>query len=332
MTLAGSINFILQNFKLELRKITPPSGVTKFDIFRYSDPDFASTEFIKNLNSKGYKLNKTTCPICASTGDVLFRANEGFEFSICHCGMVYQSIQLDELSLNEFYSSGQYQSLCMGGLSDEDHFDLELNVMSETILLAIKLSGFNKLTGIRILEIGCGSGGILSKLDKYGAIVEGFDIDPERIKFGLQRGVPNLRVGDALELEQIDIEMPDIVIISNVLEHLPDLETFFSKLKHKYGGTKVKIYIDVPNIHGIASYGQQWSDFFHIAHLWYFSPDTLRVLLENYGLNILYEFIRPAAMTLVCEYSDSAIQLRAYDEAKKRTKYALISRGMEISE
>ncbi|GAF73376.1 unnamed protein product, partial [marine sediment metagenome] len=76
--------------------------------------------------------------------------------------------------------------------------------------------------GERVLDIGCGDGALTYDVaQKSGAYVVGIDINADNIRIAQQRHVHSrieYRVGDALE--KLPERPFDVVILSNVLEHL----------------------------------------------------------------------------------------------------------------
>lgn len=78
--------------------------------------------------------------------------------------------------------------------------------------------------GVRVLEVGCGAGGLLRLLAQRGAIVAGTEPLAEALEFARQR-VPCAEltlVGEGPELPFPDASF-DAVVGQHVLEHLPDL-------------------------------------------------------------------------------------------------------------
>jgi len=87
--------------------------------------------------------------------------------------------------------------------------------------------------GERVLDIGCGMGAVAYDVaEKARAYVVGIDLNPDSIAQARQRYAHSrveYRVGDALQ------EFPDgpfdVVILSNVLEHLPERPAFLRRVQ-----------------------------------------------------------------------------------------------------
>ena len=84
----------------------------------------------------------------------------------------------------------------------------------------------------RILEVGCGSGALAFDIaTQAGSLVTGVDLVPEKIAEARQR-FPHprleLHVGDATE--GLPEGHYDTVVLSNVLEHVPDRATFLRRV------------------------------------------------------------------------------------------------------
>tara|TARA_Y100000310_G_C20663037_1_gene805853 strand:- start:1236 stop:1967 length:732 start_codon:yes stop_codon:yes gene_type:complete len=76
---------------------------------------------------------------------------------------------------------------------------------------------YNNKTNLKILDVGCGTGIILKRFEKYGQ-VHGIDISLEAINFCKKRGLINVKIGDAKKL-QYDSNSFDIISINDVLYH-----------------------------------------------------------------------------------------------------------------
>ncbi|MGH9186050.1 MAG: class I SAM-dependent methyltransferase [Acidimicrobiales bacterium] len=74
--------------------------------------------------------------------------------------------------------------------------------------------------GLRVLEIGCGAGGMMVPLSKYGTVT-GIDISPDIIAFCRARGLESVLVGSGYDLP-IQPGSMDLVALFDTIEHIPD--------------------------------------------------------------------------------------------------------------
>lgn len=95
----------------------------------------------------------------------------------------------------------------------------------------------------RILDVGCGTGTMLTYLASFGK-AEGVDIDEEAIGYCRDRGLQNVRLGEASSLPFGDGSF-DLVTALDVVEHLDDDVAAFREMKRvlRPGG---QILVTVP--------------------------------------------------------------------------------------
>jgi SAM-dependent methyltransferase len=97
-----------------------------------------------------------------------------------------------------------------------------------------KILDDNHLTPRRIVDIGCGAGGVLASLvDSFPPprpLAVGFDISPDAINMARSREKPGLsfRCGDFLEGNESDF---DLSLCVDVFEHVDDYLGFLRKLR-----------------------------------------------------------------------------------------------------
>jgi SAM-dependent methyltransferase len=84
-------------------------------------------------------------------------------------------------------------------------------------LLDLELAGRGPM---RILDVGCGAGGMVEPLARYGQVT-GVDSSPELVELCHSRGLENVVVGDAYELPVGDGSI-DLVTLFDTIEHIPD--------------------------------------------------------------------------------------------------------------
>ncbi len=71
----------------------------------------------------------------------------------------------------------------------------------------------------KILDVGCGAGGMLEPLSRYGEVT-GVDMSPELVEFCHQRGFPRVQVGTAYELP-VAPGTEDLITLFDTIEHVP---------------------------------------------------------------------------------------------------------------
>lgn len=87
---------------------------------------------------------------------------------------------------------------------------------------------FPQIDGKRVLEIGCGFGGMLGELELSAEQIEGVDIDPERIAYATRMG-HNATCGDACALAYPDATF-DAIVSDATIEHLPDIDEAMAEM------------------------------------------------------------------------------------------------------
>lgn len=99
--------------------------------------------------------------------------------------------------------------------------------------------------GDHVLDIGCGNGVVsLEVAQKTGAKVTGIDSDAAKIAEARQRDIGsqiNFVVGDILQ--NLPEAAFDVVILSNVLEHLPNRIGFLQRLVHAVHPSRLLIRV-----------------------------------------------------------------------------------------
>jgi 2-polyprenyl-3-methyl-5-hydroxy-6-metoxy-1,4-benzoquinol methylase len=73
---------------------------------------------------------------------------------------------------------------------------------------------------LEILEIGCGAGGMMVPLSRYGRVT-GLDVAPDIIKFCRSRGLQSTLVGSGYDLP-VRRQSMDLVALFDTIEHIPD--------------------------------------------------------------------------------------------------------------
>lgn len=148
----------------------------------------------------------------------------------------------------------------------------------------------------RVLHVGCADAGFTreklhdgslfhARMDEITEYLYGVDIDRDGIHIMEDAGYRNLECVDIGEKE-IDIDKVDYIVVGEVLEHLSNpgvLLNAIAKLAYEHDA---KVIISVPNAFAMFRIGKLLSGIEHVHedHVAYYSPTTLRTLLNRFRL------------------------------------------------
>jgi 2-polyprenyl-3-methyl-5-hydroxy-6-metoxy-1,4-benzoquinol methylase len=136
-------------------------------------------------------------------------------------------------------------------------------------------------TGQRVLDFGCGNGGILRQIQKNVGVVDGVEVNPAAREVARSSGV---NVYDSVESIPVGTEY-DVIISNHVFEHVRDVCGTLEKLRRllRPGG---KLILKLPFDDSNARYQQAWSvdDIDH--HLYTWTPRLLANLLTETGYGV----------------------------------------------
>ena len=227
-------------------------------------------------------MQYVTCRLCGNDQLSLYLTvpmNNKFAYIVrcVHCGLIFQNPMLSDKERLEFYAHDYFEH---GYLDKENQIGL---YNKATLFLERLLRYCNKG---RLLDIGAASGAYVRCAIDKGLEAYGVELSPSAVKFAKDYWKVNLSQG-TLEEARFHANFFDAVILVHSLEHLPHpLETLV-EIKRIMKKTGI-LYISLPNI---ASYrakrlGEKWGALKPAEHLFFFSPKTLRVLLERAGFDI----------------------------------------------
>ncbi len=191
----------------------------------------------------------------------------------CSCGLLRSDPLMDDAALDWFYSSDFYRKLYSGEdfipHTSENFFGM-LGTADKRFDIIAEILPDKRFT--RVAEIGCGAGWNLYPFFKRGIVTVGCDYSPEMTAFGRTMGM-DIRTGS---IEQLQDGKCDLVIMSHVLEHMPDPKATI-RAADEILEDDGAIYIEVPDLREFCIGTLQ------SAHVWTFAPDHLCALLRKCG-------------------------------------------------
>ena len=144
------------------------------------------------------------------------------------------------------------------------------------------------VAGKKILDIGCAEAGILCALSDAGASSTGLEISPPRLDFARQLAKPeqlkNIQFVAAdflfppLKKKQINF---DLIMLRDVIEHLPDKQKVFAKLQSLMGNGS-KLFITFPPFYSpFGGHQQLLTSAFRLLPYFHILPTPVWVLFRS---------------------------------------------------
>lgn len=141
-----------------------------------------------------------------------------------------------------------------------------------------------------ILDVGCGTGDFLQVCEQSGWSIAG--IEPNEKARQLASTKTNFQdyCGTVEELIESRPEPFDMITMWHVLEHVPNLADFISKVKTLLKPDGVLI-VAVPNYKSqdAEHYNSYWAAYDVPRHLWHFSRSSMESIFSEFDMKILEE-------------------------------------------
>lgn len=247
------------------------------------------------------------CPICNaesrydfSSRDLMFDLYTRYDYFSClSCRGVFQQPMPNPEKINSFYPVNYFIYDKKAQVKNTSKFKQallwrkkaysHLNPSGLYKLLSMIASPFYQLEKPQyvengtLLDVGCGNGRYLLTMRSLGWQVQGVELSEDGLKVCRSAGL-DVHHGDLLSAS-LAANSFDVVTARHLIEHVPDPHSFMAELARvlKPGG---KLIIETPNSDalGRAYLGPKWFANDVPRHLILFSPTSLRVLAQKYGL------------------------------------------------
>lgn len=278
----------------EIRRLTP--SLPKLPKFKNETQRVAHSAVVDEIRNGEMQLIEVACPLCGSQefDHVASVDRQGLPVQTVRClrcPTLYSRWRLSDSALERFYSS-YYRDLYVGESSpSQKWFDSQIESGRKILKSLLSAKAIpDRLDGFRVIEVGSAAGGGLVPFRDAGAAVLGIDFDASYLEFGRSMGV-DLQRGGVNDL--CDFGLQDIVILKDVLEHIPSpihsLELIQSVLSDR--GV---VYIQVPGLQALKflGYRNDLLRYLQIAHLCHYTIESLEYSCQRAGLRVLHSELR----------------------------------------
>lgn len=228
-------------------------------------------------------MEKIICPICGSDKTDFYCEKNNFSLYVCgacQSGFIWPLPELtEEIYKENYFKKGKEKKEF--GYSDYDADKEPMRIIFEDYLEKAE-----ELTaGRKIFDIGAATGYFLDLAKKRGWETHGSDISRYASETAGKKG-HKVIYGDLTDMEIK--EKFNVVTLWDVLEHLKDPGEYL-KIANNLLESGGILFINTVNIQSTWAklLGKRWHLIVPPEHLFYFSPKSLKMLLENAGFKIL---------------------------------------------
>lgn len=234
----------------------------------------------------------THCQLCGSDERSLKFRDGPFEVLTCAgCQLVYVTPRLQGEALVSVYDEGYWKS-------DDPKVRGYADYASEARLY---LRTFEKRMALvnrwlpqrgRILDVGCAAGYFLQVVQRRGHDVHGVELSAAIAHEAVKAiGSDRIHIGTLDEAVVAKAWQPasfDLVTLWDVVEHLPAPQDVLRKA-HMLLKPDGRLLLETQNVASrwARLLGRRWHHYKHDEHLYHFSPDTVRRLLDECGFRVL---------------------------------------------
>jgi 2-polyprenyl-3-methyl-5-hydroxy-6-metoxy-1,4-benzoquinol methylase len=136
-----------------------------------------------------------------------------------------------------------------------------------------------------LLDVGCGNGEFIKRMQSFGWKVSGVDPDPAAVQWGKQQG---LEVFQGMVSDVPAGANYDVITLSHVLEHVPDPVELLRECRRRLRPLTGTVILTTPNINSLGHrwFREYWRGLEVPRHLRIFSRDALIACIARSGLRL----------------------------------------------
>ncbi|NWF64825.1 MAG: class I SAM-dependent methyltransferase [Chloroflexi bacterium] len=232
-------------------------------------------------NASSSELETAACPLCGPSAQAVTRYDFApYRVVVCSsCGLNYLSPRLTQEAILNLYKDEAYYNSNISGQGYDEYLEISGNWI-KTFTLRLKQIAPYKSAG-KALDIGCGPGYFLTAAQRLGFDVYGLDPSDYIVNMGQKNWGSRIQLG-LIETADYAPESFDLVVAFDTFEHIYEPKGFVNAI-HRILKADGVLAITTPDPSSMLAKisGKNWVSFKLPEHVFYWSPETIRKILEE---------------------------------------------------
>ncbi len=231
-------------------------------------------------------METVACALCGSRNQQLLAKKSRFGIPapmvICRdCGLVFINPRMTGEEYGKFYSSNAYRRLYSKKEAPDTILDASSIRGAEEKLRFIKNRvNLAKIMPKKFIDVGCSAGYLAYLFKKAGWDSIGIEPSIKFSDYGSRKF--GIKILPILLEDMKTVKKYGFIALIHVFEHFTEPEIALKKLRSLLADGGV-MYLEVPNVWEF--YGRFEGD---VQHPYFYSPPTLRTLLERNGFSVIW--------------------------------------------
>ena len=227
-------------------------------------------------------VDQEVCIACGSIKKIEWAKSGTYKAVKCRvCSLIWMNPQINEEGLHKYYSD----------YIGNRRVNNEKKMQQRSIQYEDDVKFIEKFVNSgKMLDVGCSGGFFLenfnSNFEKFG-----IEIDPEAVKFANEKTFHNGQVKvECGTIEDIKFqEKFDLIVMRGSIEHVPNPVDSISRVADNLNKNGYFYITATPNANSFSAeiYRDKWTLFHPVQHLWHFSEQTLELICNRFGLELL---------------------------------------------
>lgn len=250
------------------------------------------------------KVHFNSCPLCGSTHLVseklyIDRYVSGEKFTLVRCtrcDFLFTQNFPDQSIIGNYYESKDYISHSdthKGVVNSLYHQVRKWMINRKFNILRTALKNNNlEILSPRLLDVGTGTGYFSYSMQKRGWNVTATEANESARKFALNKF--NFKISSIDILDDFKPKSFEVITLWHVLEHIQDLHQSIDRFNELLVDNGLLV-LALPNhsSNDAKHYNDEWAAYDAPRHLWHFVPETLQMLANQHGFEVVKKYAMP---------------------------------------